>query len=74
MLVCVRVCGATQEDELGSLERGKKADFVVVSHRVDLDPALLAHHGPDQVWVDGRLRWHSAMGREVGARGKTCSC
>lgn len=65
---------AKREDELGSLERGKKADFVVVSHRVDLDPALLAHHGPDQVWVDGRLRWHSAMGREVGARGKTCSC
>jgi predicted amidohydrolase YtcJ len=63
-----------QESELGSLERGKKADFVVVGHRVDLDPTLLADHGPEEVWVDGRLRWHAAMGRAAGARGKTCSC
>jgi len=65
---------AKQETQLGSLEKGKKADFVVVASRVDLDPTLLSTHAPEEVWVDGQLKWTHSMGRQAGRQGKTCSC
>lgn len=49
-----RVIG--REDDLGSLEAGKRADFVVLgADPLDVDPASLADVTVDETWVAGRM-------------------